>query len=138
MSTQNAVLTTGIAEDNAITAGRVDLFTNIIGSRPRVSADPDLVARKCSPPSLEQNWVPPGQHCRKPLLERSISIQDLGTGSMCAEDGTPRLNRARHHALLQRCEERGRRLLKFRHQRFATDAAFGFGLYVPALCPLVH
>jgi len=113
--TKNAVLTTWIAENYAIPAGEMNLFANIICGRVRLSADPDLIARKGSPPAFKQDWVPSGQHFRKPLLERSISVQDFWARSVCAENGTPRLDRARHNALLERCKERGWWLLESRH-----------------------
>jgi hypothetical protein len=113
-------------------------FAKITCSGPRLCADPDLITRKGARPTFKQDWVPTGEHCREPLLENSVSIQDFLARSVCAENGTPRLDCTRHDVLLERCHESRRRLLKFRHQRFAANSAFGFDLYVPTSCPLVN
>jgi hypothetical protein len=113
-------------------------FANIICSRPRLCTNSDLITREGTPSAFKQDWVPSREHCHEPPLECGISIQDFLARSVCAENGTPRLDCTRHYVLLERCHEGRWRLLKFRHQRFAANAAFGFGLYVPTSRPLVN
>jgi len=43
---RGAVLAPGISQDYAIAPGQVNPLANIVCSRPRVSADPDLIARE--------------------------------------------------------------------------------------------
>ena len=124
-------LTTWVAKDHAISPGQMNLFANITCSRPRLSTDPDLITREGTRPAFKQDGVPSGEHCREPPLECGISIQDFLARSVRAENGPPRLDYTRHYVLLERCHESRRRLLEFRHQRFATNSAFGFGLEVP-------
>lgn len=40
------VLTARISEDHAITSGQMDLLANIVRGLPRLSADPDLIAKQ--------------------------------------------------------------------------------------------
>jgi hypothetical protein len=102
-------------------------FANIICIRARLGTDPDLITREGTWAAFKQDWVPSGEHCREAPLEFGISIQDFLTRSVCAENGTPRLDCARHDVLLERCHESRRRLLELGHQRFAANSDIGFG-----------
>jgi hypothetical protein len=134
----NAILATGITEDHAITPGQMNPFANIIGSRPRLSTDTDLIAREGTRPAFKQDWVPSCQHGREPPLECGISIQDFRPRSVRTENGAPRLDRARHHVLLKRCQECRRGLLESRHQCFAANLVCALGLYISAGCPSLN
>ena len=51
------LLTTRVAKNHAIAAGQMNPFANIIGGRPRISADPDLIAGEGASPAFEQDRV---------------------------------------------------------------------------------
>jgi hypothetical protein len=69
----------------AITSSQMNLLANVVRSLPRLSTDPDLIARQraVSPVRL----APP-----EPPLERCISVQDFRARFVCAEHSTARLN----------------------------------------------
>src|SRR5262249_60250978 len=113
-SMKKAVPISVIAEDLAIPPAQLNPCANIICSRSRLRADPNLIAREGTPPALKQDWISSSQYCREPQLECGISFQDFRARSVCAENGTPRLHRARHHVLLQRRQKSRWRLLEFR------------------------
>src|SRR5262245_16979342 len=117
---KDAVLTTWITQDHAITASQVNLFADIICSRARVSADPDLIARKWAASAFKQDRISSFQYGRESALECGISIEDFRARFMGAQNGAPRLHRAHHHMLSQRAEESRRRLLEGRHDPSAA------------------
>src|ERR1035437_447814 len=72
------ISTTGIAQHHAVAATHMDAFAEIIRSHARFSSNPDLITSQRASATFQQDRVPPCQHRRMALLERSISIQHLG------------------------------------------------------------
>ena len=81
-------------------------FANIVCSCPRLSADfATLIARGGNLVRVQAGLGPSGQNRREPPLECGISIQNFRARSVCPENGTPRLDYASHHVLLECCQE---------------------------------
>src|SRR5450756_2188709 len=99
------ISTTGIAQHHAVAATHMDAFAEIIRSHARFSSNPDLITSRRASATFQQDRVPPCQHRRMALLERSISIQHLGARHVAAEDHAPRLHRACDDTLFKRRNE---------------------------------
>src|ERR1019366_4659180 len=99
------ISTTGIAQHHAVAATHMDAFAEIIRSHARFSSNPDLITSRRASATFQQDRVPPCQHRRMALLERSISIQHLGARHVAAEDHAPRLHPACDDTLFKRRNE---------------------------------
>ena len=79
----------------AITSSQMNLLANVVRSLPRLSTDPDLIARQraVSPVRL----APP-----EPPLERCISVQDFRARFVCTKHSTARLNVTRSRKAVAR------------------------------------
>src|SRR5262249_59788750 len=118
MDMKNDVLTTGIAEDHVITPGQMNPFANIICSRTRLSADPNLIAREGTPPALKQDWISSSRNWGDLQLEGALPFQVFRRRLGAPGIATQGCNPPGHHFWWHRARKTRCRFFEFGLHRF--------------------